>query len=52
MTAAEFANLQYFVLQVFGPWVILFLGLLVGGAILISVLLPFMTVFRIMIKRS
>lgn len=52
MTAQAFQNIQEIIIQVLGPWAVLFMAGLIAGAFFIAALLPFLTLLRIMTRRS
>ena len=51
MSVRELENIQAFILQVFGPWLVYFQALLIAGSVLLAALFPFLTLLRIMTRR-
>ena len=52
MTNEIFLDFQDFVLQVFGPWIQIWLAALFAGSFMTAVLFPFFTLFRLMTRRQ
>jgi len=52
MSEQAFANLQEIILQVLGPWAVLFFAGLITGAVLLAALFPFLTLLRMMTRRK
>ena len=51
MNITAFWDFQDFFLQVFGPWLMLWLASLLAGGVTIALFMPFFTVIKIMTRR-